>query len=318
MATLRQQRRRWQYNSGWQDGAFKNGRMGKCKTEMKLIENQKGREKVFEKRRKNLLKMANELSVLCDIKMLLIIYEQNKQKSEIWPNDNGDAEQIIKQLKQQRATKKAFDSFSRKKIRVGNKFAISDHSNMIDHYSENQLQNLIFDLDAEIAAVENVLQSKQVLTRESKSPNMPGDCQKTGPLNKGKGKEVVISQEPANTEQHRSFQTRPDSPQKNVISYPEFDQSCSSNVPYVPLPIDYVGPSPMQQPFIIIGPSPMQQPFMDVNSLTDYHAPNIYTVPPYMNDNSLMDYYVPNIYTVPPYIYHPMMPGFPSEMNTSD
>ncbi|KAL4310415.1 hypothetical protein GQ457_01G037050 [Hibiscus cannabinus] len=267
--------------------------MGKRKTEMKLIENQKGREKVFERRRKNLLKMANELSVLCDIKMLLIIHEQNKQKSEIWPNDNCDAEQIIKQLKQQRATKKAFDSCSRKKIRVGNKFAMSDHSNMINNYSENQLQNLIFDLDAEIAAVENVLQSKQVVTREPKSPSMSGDCQKTGPLNKGKGKEVVISQEPANTEQYRNFQTSPDSPQKNVISYPEFDQS------YVPSPIDYVGPSPMQQPY------------MDVNSLTDYHAPNIYTVPPFMNDNSLMDYYVPNIYTVPPYIYHPMMPGFP-------
>ncbi|KAK8977083.1 hypothetical protein V6N11_019750 [Hibiscus sabdariffa] len=280
--------------------------MGKRKTEMKLIENQKGREKVFEKRRKNLLKMANELSVLCDIKMLLIIYDQNQQKSEIWPNDNGDAEQIIKQLKQQRATKKAFDSFSRKKIKVVNKFAISDHSNMINHCSENQLQNLIFDLDAEIAAVENVLQSKHVLTRESKSPNMSGDCQKTGPLIKGKGKEVVISQEPVNPQQNRSFQARPDCPQKNVISYPEFDQSCSSNIPCVPLPIDYVGLSPMQQPY------------MDVNSLTDYHAPNIYTVPPYMNDNSLMDYYVPNIFTVPPYIYHPMMPGFPSEMNTSD
>ncbi|XP_039049212.1 truncated transcription factor CAULIFLOWER D-like [Hibiscus syriacus] len=193
--------------------------MGKRRTEMKLIENLKGRERVFGTRRKNLLKKANELSILCDIKVLLIIHEQDKLKSEIWPNDYEEAKQIIQRFKQQRATRKAFDSFASNKIRFGNNFAISDYTNMINHYSKNQLQNLIFDLDTKIAAVENLIQSKQVLTRDPKLPRTSGE---TGPLNKGKGMEVVLNQEPVNTQQLQSFQN---CPQKNFISYPVFDRS---------------------------------------------------------------------------------------------
>ncbi|KAK5774966.1 MADS-box protein FLOWERING LOCUS C-like [Gossypium arboreum] len=227
--------------------------MGKRRTEMKLIENEKARKRVFEKRRTNLLKKAKELSILCDIKLLLIIYEHGKVKAEIWPHNNVEAEQIIEWFKQRRIDKTACDSSASKRRRFGDKFDILDHKNMVNHYSENQLRNLIFELDAKIAAVMNVIQSKLVLKGGAGSPK-----------NKGKGKEAVIYQEPIKTPQHQSFQTY--WPKKNFISYPEFENS--SSIPYVPLPVHYVDPSSIQSPY------------KDANSSMGYYDPNVHPVLP--------------------------------------
>ncbi|XVE72130.1 hypothetical protein DITRI_Ditri11bG0013800 [Diplodiscus trichospermus] len=255
--------------------------MGRRRMEMKLIENEKARKRVFEKRRNSLLKKAKELSILCDIKTLIIIYELDKQKPEIWPHNDEEAEQIINKFKQQcvrRTSKKDCDSLASKKTRFGDKFAMSDHKSMINQLTENELQKFCCKLDAKIAAVMNAIDSKQTLTEGPRSPKTFGDSQETGFLKKGKGKEVVIYQEPVPTRQNQSFQMLSDNPN---FSCPEFDGSSSSiSIPYVPLPIHYDVPSWMQ--------------------------------PAYMDANSSMGCYDSTIYHIPPGSFYPVMPRFSS------
>ncbi|XVF31572.1 hypothetical protein REPUB_Repub17cG0002200 [Reevesia pubescens] len=269
--------------------------MGNRRMEMKLIENEKARKKVFETRRSNLLKKAKELSILCDIKLLLIIYELDKQKPEIWPDNYEEAEQIINRIKQQHVrgnSKKACDFFASKKKNFGEKFAISDHKSLINHFSENELQKLCYELDAKIDAVKSAIKSKQALTEGPRSAKTLGDSQGIGFLNKGKEKEkeVVIYHEPEEQSFHMlsnnpNLMESPMMMMQNGISYPEFDgSSSSSNIPYVPLPSHYVDPSWMQ--------------------------------PAYIDPISSMSYYDPTIYFQTG-IYYPMMPGFPSQMNPS-
>ncbi|XP_022759285.1 agamous-like MADS-box protein AGL11 [Durio zibethinus] len=278
--------------------------MGRRRMEMKLIENEKARKKVFEKRRNNLLKKAKELSILCDIKILLIIYELDKQRPQIWPGNEEEAEQIINRFKQQLVRgdwKTACESFSSKKNRFDGKFAISDYKSMINHCSKNELQKLCYQLDGKIAAVMNAIKSKQVLTEGPRSPKILPDSQGIGFLDKERGKEVVIYQEPVHDIQRgQSFQMLSHNPKfmespmmmttmmQNGISYPEFDGSSSnsSNIPYVPLPIDYVHPSWMP--------------------------------PAYIDPNFSMSYYDPNSYHIAPGLHYPMVPSFPSEWNASD
>ncbi|XP_022759950.1 agamous-like MADS-box protein AGL16 [Durio zibethinus] len=278
--------------------------MGRRSMEMKLIENEKARKKVFEKRRNSLLKKAKELSILCDIKILLIIYELDKQKTEIWPGNDEEAEQIINRFKQQLVRdecKTACDSFSSKKERFDGKFAISDHKCMINLFSKNELQKLCYELDGKIAAVMNAIKSKQVLTEGPRSPKILPDSQGIGFLDRERGKEVVIYQDPVHDiQQSQSFQMLSHNPKfmespmmmttmmQNGISYPEFygNSSSSSNIPYVPLPIDYVHPSWMP--------------------------------PAYIDSTFSMSYYDPTSYHIPPCLHYPMVPSFPSEWNASD
>ncbi|XP_021296641.1 agamous-like MADS-box protein AGL16 [Herrania umbratica] len=261
--------------------------MGKRKMEMKVIENEKARKRVFEKRRNNLLKKAKELSILCDIKILVIIFELGQPKAQIWPGNDEEATQIINRFKQQPVkggSQKAYcDSFASKKKNFGEKFP------MINRFSENQLQNLCYELDAKMAAVMNAIKSKQVLT-EGPMPNMiAAECQGKGFLNNGRGKEVDIYQEPIPIQQDQSFEMLYHKPNfmespmmvmQNDISYPQFDGSTgSSNIPYVPLPIHHVDPSWMQPAYV--------------------------------------SYYDPTIHHIPPGTYYPVMPSFPSLMNES-
>ncbi|XP_007033169.2 PREDICTED: MADS-box protein AGL42 [Theobroma cacao] len=266
--------------------------MGKRKMEMKVIENEKARKRVFEKRRNNLLKKAKELSILCDIKILVIIFELGIPKAQIWPDNDEEATQIINRFKQQPVkgdSKKAYyDSFASKKKNFGEKFPISEYKTMINHFSENQLQNLCYELDAKIAAMMNAINSKQDLTEGPMPKMLAAECQGKGFLNKGRGKEVDIYQEPIPIQQDQSFEMLYHKPNfmespmmmQNDISYPQFDGSTSSsNIPYVPLPIHHVDPSWMQ--------------------------------PAYMS------YYDPTIHRIPPGIYYPVMPSFPSLTNES-
>ncbi|XWS47601.1 hypothetical protein CRYUN_Cryun14cG0166100 [Craigia yunnanensis] len=174
------------------------------------------------------------------------MYELDKQKPEIWPDNDEEADQII-------------NRFKRRPVRA--------HKNMINQLSENQLQKLCYELDFKIAAVMNAIKSKQVLTEGPTSPKMLGDSQGIGFLNKEKGNEVVIYQEPVQTQQDQSFQMLSlipnfmESPMmmlQNGISYPEFDGgSSSSNIHYV-------------------DPSWMQPAYMNANSSMGYYDPTIY------------------------------------------
>ncbi|GMN45520.1 hypothetical protein TIFTF001_014717 [Ficus carica] len=48
--------------------------MGRGKIEIKRIENSTNRQVTFSKRKKGILKKAEEISILCDAKVLLIVY----------------------------------------------------------------------------------------------------------------------------------------------------------------------------------------------------------------------------------------------------
>ncbi|XVF71561.1 hypothetical protein PTKIN_Ptkin12aG0048100 [Pterospermum kingtungense] len=273
--------------------------MGKRKIEIKFIENEKARKRVFEKRKKSLVKKAKELSILCDIKLLLIIYELGKQTPEIWPGNDEEAAQIVNRYKQQHArggSKKPCPCCVSKKKGFA-KFALSDLKNMINHLPENELKNLCSELDVKIAAVMNAIESKQVSTGPS-APKMLSDSQGIGSLlNEGKGKEVVMHQEPVHTLEDQSFHMLSHNPNfmespmmmmmmPNGISNPEFDgSSTSTNAPYHAIPVHYVDPSWMQLA--------------------------------YMNSDSSVGYYEPTMYHIPPGIYYPVMPvaGFPSQVN---
>ncbi|OMO80289.1 Transcription factor, MADS-box [Corchorus capsularis] len=202
--------------------------------EGKLIEDDKARKNVYETRKKNLLKKAQELSILCDSKILVIIFDQDKQKHEIWPdNDEEEARQIINRFKQKQvrgASKRASRSAARnQKERLGEKFPISEYKRVINGPSENQLQNLCHELDAKIADVKNVIKSKQGVTEEPK---------------------IAAYQEPVPIQQDQSFHQmlyhKPNFEdfsmnmmQNGIVSYPsQFSGSySSSNIPFMPLAI---------------------------------------------------------------------------------
>lgn len=60
--------------------------MGRRRVEMKRIENKINRQVTFSKRRKGLLKKAEELSVMCDAEIALVIFS-SRGKPSTFPND---------------------------------------------------------------------------------------------------------------------------------------------------------------------------------------------------------------------------------------
>lgn len=64
--------------------------MGRGRLAMKLIEKQKARNVTFQKRKNGIIKKAQELSTLCGVDALLIIYNPNSDNNdqpETWPRD---------------------------------------------------------------------------------------------------------------------------------------------------------------------------------------------------------------------------------------
>nr|XP_016484291.1 PREDICTED: agamous-like MADS-box protein AGL82 [Nicotiana tabacum] len=67
---------------------------------MELIQDHKTRKSTFQKRKACLIKKISELSILCDIKACMIIYEGNNCE-EIWPNDPNEVQELINLYKNQ-------------------------------------------------------------------------------------------------------------------------------------------------------------------------------------------------------------------------
>jgi hypothetical protein len=62
--------------------------MGKRKIDKsKKIENKNQRNVAFCKRKRGLLKKAIEISRLCDLRMLIVMYDQDKQKAVVFHSD---------------------------------------------------------------------------------------------------------------------------------------------------------------------------------------------------------------------------------------
>ncbi|KAK4352748.1 hypothetical protein RND71_028267 [Anisodus tanguticus] len=81
--------------------------MGRSKINKELIQDHKNRKSTFLKRKAGLIKKISELSILCDIKACMIIYEGNNnqvtisQHDEIWPNDPNQVQELINLYKNQ-------------------------------------------------------------------------------------------------------------------------------------------------------------------------------------------------------------------------
>ncbi|XP_016476272.1 agamous-like MADS-box protein AGL82 [Nicotiana tabacum] len=74
--------------------------MGRSKINMELIQDHKTRKSTFQKRKACLIKKISELSILCDIKACMIIYE-GYNCEEIWPNDPNEVQELINLYKNQ-------------------------------------------------------------------------------------------------------------------------------------------------------------------------------------------------------------------------
>ncbi|EYU23722.1 hypothetical protein MIMGU_mgv1a024849mg [Erythranthe guttata] len=75
--------------------------MGRGKLRMELIKNEKVRNAAFEKRKKGIVKAANELSTLCGVHIGMIINEpgQNSNEPTIWPANREVISKLIDSYK---------------------------------------------------------------------------------------------------------------------------------------------------------------------------------------------------------------------------
>ncbi|XP_008246386.1 PREDICTED: agamous-like MADS-box protein AGL80 [Prunus mume] len=72
--------------------------MTRKKVSLTYITNDSARKATFKKRKKGLMKKANELSTLCDIQACVIIYSQYESHPEVWPSPLG-VQRIVSQFR---------------------------------------------------------------------------------------------------------------------------------------------------------------------------------------------------------------------------
>ncbi|XP_022774150.1 agamous-like MADS-box protein AGL103 [Durio zibethinus] len=147
--------------------------MGRGKLSLKLIEHEKTRAGVFKKRMKGLKKKAYEFSILCDVKMCMIIFEpklkDNPAKVEVWPSDPVQVNSIIDKYKSKVASDvqtkifSIFDFFNMRKRQVHDEVAQVRKANLeakfptwddrIDNFSPEQIATFLTKLDLNLEVV---------------------------------------------------------------------------------------------------------------------------------------------------------------------
>jgi hypothetical protein len=86
--------------------------MGRVKLKIKKLENTNGRQSTFAKRKNGILKKANELSILCDIDIVLLMFSPTG-KAAICCGTRSSMEEVIAKFSQvtpQERTKRKFES----------------------------------------------------------------------------------------------------------------------------------------------------------------------------------------------------------------
>ncbi|XP_049345018.1 agamous-like MADS-box protein MADS1 [Solanum verrucosum] len=73
--------------------------MGRSKIKVEFFQDHKKRKSTFVNRKAGLVKKISELSILCDIKACMIIYEGNNH--QMWPNDSNEVKELINLYKTQ-------------------------------------------------------------------------------------------------------------------------------------------------------------------------------------------------------------------------
>ncbi|WMV54239.1 hypothetical protein MTR67_047624 [Solanum verrucosum] len=74
--------------------------MGRSKIKVELIQDHKKRKSTLVNRKAGLVKKISELSILCDIKACMIIYEGN-YNHQTWPKDPNKVKEVINLYKNQ-------------------------------------------------------------------------------------------------------------------------------------------------------------------------------------------------------------------------
>ncbi|XVE58988.1 hypothetical protein DITRI_Ditri05aG0008000 [Diplodiscus trichospermus] len=180
--------------------------MGRGKLSMKLIEHEKTRAKTLAKRMKGLKMKAQEFSILCDVKVCMIIFEPISKESvtakvEVWPSDPVQVNSIIEKFRSSYTQKKTFsifDFFNIRKRQVEDEVAQVRKANLkakfptwddrIDNFSPEQIASFLTKLDSNIEVVKRKIMSMKGddhdhLMQSSKSRPIPSDYIRTKPLN---------------------------------------------------------------------------------------------------------------------------------------
>ncbi|XVF17997.1 hypothetical protein REPUB_Repub10bG0173600 [Reevesia pubescens] len=148
--------------------------MARGRLSMKLIDHEKIRATTLKKRMKGLKKKAHEFSILCDVKVCMIIFEpklkDSPAKVEVWPSDPDQVNSIIEKYKskvaldpQKRKIFSIFDFFNIRKRQVHDEVAQVRKANFkakfptwderIDNFSPEQIASFVTKLDLNLEVV---------------------------------------------------------------------------------------------------------------------------------------------------------------------
>ncbi|XP_030461134.2 agamous-like MADS-box protein AGL36 [Syzygium oleosum] len=86
--------------------------MGRAKLKLELISNSRSRRITFEKRKKGLMKKAEEFKILCGVDTCVMIYPMGMSgeslvEPEIWPPDGKEVERIVRRYRSEAADRRA-------------------------------------------------------------------------------------------------------------------------------------------------------------------------------------------------------------------
>nr|XP_010312953.1 MADS-box transcription factor 2-like [Solanum lycopersicum] len=137
--------------------------MGRSKIKVELIQDDKKRMKTLVTRKAGLFKKISELSILCDIKACMLIYDEgNNNNCEMWPNDPNELINLYKnqpfegptkrgktlsgdEIKVEKDPDSRFDYFENNEKKKADAIQVEKYptwDSRFDYLSQKELQNL--------------------------------------------------------------------------------------------------------------------------------------------------------------------------------
>ncbi|XP_015057697.2 agamous-like MADS-box protein AGL29 [Solanum pennellii] len=122
---------------------------GRSKIKVELIKDDKKRMKTLVTRKAGLLKKISELSILCDIKACMIIYDEgNNTNCEMWPNDPNELINLYKNQTFEGRSKrgKTLSNYFENDEKKGDAIKVEKYptwDTRFDYLSQKEIQNLV-------------------------------------------------------------------------------------------------------------------------------------------------------------------------------
>ncbi|OMO57022.1 Transcription factor, MADS-box [Corchorus capsularis] len=143
--------------------------MGRGKLRLELVENEKTRAATFKKRIIGLKKKAEELTILCNVRICMVIFgpklKDKPLKVDVWPSDRAQVKSMIHDCKTSTSQKRIFtmsDYLNLRQKKVEDEIAQVRRANFkarfptwdvrIDNLSSDQLELLRSELDSKLEA----------------------------------------------------------------------------------------------------------------------------------------------------------------------